>query len=64
LHQTDGLEVTEQVTPEDALGKRRLARADREMGIARPRELRGDLEAGVPPLTTGTGPSGTSLGVR
>ena len=42
-----GVEVPEQVAAEDALRQRRLARSDRQVDLARARQLLGDLEAGV-----------------
>ena len=48
VHQAGRLEVAEEVPTEDALRKRRLARADREVDLARLGQLRGDLVAGVP----------------
>jgi hypothetical protein len=46
-HQAQSLEVAEQVAPEDALGQRGLARADRQVHLARGQELVGDLEPRV-----------------
>ena len=45
--QPRSFEVPEQVAAEDALGQRRLTRADRQMHLVRARELRRDLKAGV-----------------
>src|SRR3954453_6715217 len=48
VHQAGRLQVAEEVPTEDALRKRRLARANREVDLARLGQLRGDLEPGVP----------------